>query len=85
MFMPLAQVTISVERDRYAPADHRFGRSEGGWTTKSHLVIDQDRGVLAFHLTAGHADDGPELITMLETHHSPSPVDKTYSPRANQA
>lgn len=43
------------------PADHGFGRSRGGWSTKTHLAVDQDRGVLAFHITAGQAGDSDKL------------------------
>ena len=51
----------SVERVPGEPADHGFGRSRGGWSTKTHLAVDQDRGLLAFHITAGQAGDSPEL------------------------
>jgi len=87
----------SVERFPDEPADHGFGRSRGGWTTKTHLAIDQDRGVLAFHLTGGHAGDNPEFTTVLNAITIANPVgaprrrpdrvlaDKAYSSRANRA
>ena len=78
------------------PADHGFGRSRGGWSTKTHLVTDQDRGVLAFCHTPGQAGDSPELVTVLEKIRVPNPAgaprrrpdrvlaDRAYSSRANR-
>ena len=78
------------------PADHGFGRSRGGWSTKTHLAVDQDRGVLAFHITAGQAGDSPEFTTVLDAINIANPVgaprrrpdrvlaDKAYSSRANR-
>ena len=43
----------SVDLVAGEPADHGFGRSRGGWSTKTHLAVDQDRGLLAFHITGG--------------------------------
>lgn len=79
------------------PADHAFGRSRGGWSTKTHLAVDQDRGVLAFHHTPGQAGDSPEFVTVLESirvanrvgapRRRPDRVlaDRAYSSRANRA
>lgn len=78
------------------PADHGFGRSRGGWSTKTHLAVDQDRGVLAFHITAGQAGDSPEFTTVLDAINVANPdgaprrrpdrvlADKAYSSRANR-
>lgn len=86
----------SVELVAGEPADHGFGRSRGGWSTKTHLAVDQDRGVLAFHLTAGQAGDSPEFTTVLEAICVANPVgaprrrpdrvlaDRAYSSRANR-
>src|SRR4051794_29438897 len=30
------------------PADHALGRSRGGWSTKIHLAVEQQRHVLGF-------------------------------------
>ena len=79
------------------PTDHGFGRSRGGWSTKTHLAVDQDRGVLAFRLTGGQAGDSPEFTTVLDAIKVASPTgpprrrpirvlaDKAYSSRANRA
>ena len=87
----------SVELVAGEPADHGFGRSRGGWSTKTHLAVDQDRGVLAFHHTAGQAGDSPEFTTVLEAICVANPVgaprrrpdrvlaDRAYSSRANRA
>ena len=87
----------SVERVPGEPADHGFGRSRGGWSTKTHLAVDQDRGLLAFHITGGQAGDSPEFTTVLEAIKVANPVgaprrrpdrvlaDKAYSSRANRA
>lgn len=86
----------SVKTVAGEPADHGFGRSRGGWSTKTHLAIDQDRGVLAFHHTAGQAGDSPEFTTVLEAICVANPVgaprrrpdrvlaDRAYSSRANR-
>lgn len=78
------------------PADHAFGRSRGGWSTKTHAAVDQHRGVLSFHLTPGQAGDAPEFIPVLEGISVARPTapprrrpdrvlaDKAYSSRANR-
>lgn len=38
----------SVDRVAGEPDHHALGRSRGGWGTKTHVAIDQDRGVLSF-------------------------------------
>lgn len=79
------------------PDHHALGRSRGGWGTKTHLVVDQDQGVLAFELTPGQGGDSPEMIPVLEAiavaddhgrvRRRPDRVlaDKAYSSRANRA
>lgn len=79
------------------PADHGFGRSRGGWSTKIHVGVDVDCEVLSFLLTPGQAGDGPQMVPVLEKIRVPStgrgrprrrPVqvlaDKAYSSRANR-
>ena len=87
----------SVVKVAGEPADHGFGRSRGGWSTKTHLACDQDRGVLAFHITAGQAGDSPEFTTVLNQIRVANPrgaprrrpdrvlADRAYSSRANRA
>lgn len=79
------------------PEDHALGRSRGGFSTKTHLATDQQRGVLACLLTAGQAGDSPEMIRVLDRIKVPRPgpgrprsrpdrvlADKAYSSRANR-
>ena len=88
----------SVERVAGEPEHHALGRSRGGWGTKTHLAVDQQRGVLAFRLTPGQDGDCPQLIPVLDdiavARRGPGrprrrPVrvlaDKAYSSRANRA
>ncbi|MDN3241802.1 IS5 family transposase [Glycomyces tritici] len=48
------------------PADHALGRSRGGWSTKLHLVVDTSGHPLAALVTAGQANDSPQMIPLLE-------------------
>ena len=79
------------------PDHHALGRSRGGWSTKTHLAMDQYRGVLSFKLTPGQAADSPQMITVLEAIRVTRPgpgrprtrpdrvlADKAYSSRANR-
>lgn len=88
----------SVDLVAGEPDHHALGRSRGGWSTKTHLVCDQHRGVLSFRLTPGQAGDSPELITVLDAIRVTRPgpgrprtrpervlADKAYSSRANRA
>lgn len=87
----------SVDLVAGEPADHALGRSRGGWGTKTHLVSDQHRGVLAFITTAGQDGDSPQMIPVLDSIAVPRPsgrtrsrpdrvlADKAYSSRANRA
>jgi transposase len=80
------------------PDHHALGRSRGGWGTKTHAAIDQQRGVLAFTLTPGQDGDSPQLVPVLERIRVARPrggrprrrpervlADKAYSSRANRA
>lgn len=80
------------------PDHHGFGRSRGGWSTKIHVAIDADCGVLSFAITPGQAGDGPQMVRVLEKIRVPSATrgrprkrpervlaDKAYSSRANRA
>ncbi|WP_082399649.1 IS5 family transposase [Gordonia phthalatica] len=87
----------SLEKVPDEPPDHALGRSRGGWSTKTHVAIDQHRGVLSFRLTAGQCGDSPEMIPVLEgirvcragpgrPRSRPDRVlaDKAYSSKANR-
>lgn len=87
----------SATRHPTEPADHGFGRSRGGWSTKIHVGIDAGCGVLSFLITPGQAGNGPHLVPVLDKIRVPSgrrgrprrrPVrvlaDKAYSSRANR-
>jgi transposase len=81
------------------PADHALGRSRGGWSTKLHLAVDTAGYPLAALVTAGQANDSPQMIPLLEeisvarlggggrARQRPARVtaDRAYSARANRA
>jgi transposase len=80
------------------PGHHALGRSRGGWSTKTHLAVDQRRGVISFLLTPGQAGESPQMIGVLERIRVMRPggrrartrpdrvlADKAYSSRANRA
>jgi transposase len=80
------------------PDHHALGRSRGGWSTKTHVAVDQHRGIMSFRLTPGQAGDSPEMIAVLDgirvgragpgrPRIRPQRVlaDKAYSSRANRA
>ncbi len=88
----------SSQRIPEEPEDHALGRSRGGWSTKIHLVCEQDRHVVAFLLTPGQAGDSPQMIPVLQRIRVPRPGvgrprtrpdrvlgDKAYSSRGNRA
>jgi len=88
----------SSDRIGEEPADHALGRSRGGWSTKIHLAVEQQRHVLGFLLTAGQSGDSPQMIPVLDTIRvrRPGPGrprtrpdrvlgDKAYSSRGNRA
>lgn len=87
----------STARHPTEPADHGFGRSRGGWSTKIHVGIDADCGVLSFVITPGQVGDGPQMVPVIEKIRVPSTgrgrprrrpkrvlADKAYSSRANR-
>ncbi|WP_420853240.1 IS5 family transposase [Segeticoccus rhizosphaerae] len=59
----------SVERVAGEPDHHELGTSRGGWSTKTHVAIDQHRGVLSFVLTPGQHGDSPQMATVLDGIH----------------
>lgn len=88
----------SASRHPGEPAHHGFGRSRGGWSTKIHVAIDADCGVLSLVITPGQAGDSPQMVRVLEQIRVPTtgrgrprkrPVrvlaDKAYSSYANRA
>lgn len=88
----------STERITGEPEDHALGRSRGGWSTKTHVAIDQHRGVVSFTLTPGQRGDSPEMVTVLDgirvarlgpgrprTRPDRVLADKAYSSRANRS
>lgn len=87
----------STARHPTEPADHGFGRSRGGWSTKIHVGIDADCGVLSFVITPGQVGDGLQMVPVIEKIRVPSTgrgrprrrpkrvlADKAYSSRANR-
>jgi transposase len=88
----------STNRVAGEPDHHALGTSRGGWSTKTHLAIDQHRGVLSFVLTPGQQHDSPQMTTVLDGIRVTRPgsgrprtrpdrvlADKAYSCRANRA
>ncbi|MEJ4102496.1 IS5 family transposase [Corynebacterium mastitidis] len=72
-------------------------RSRGGWSTKLHVGINADCGVMSCVITPGQMGDSPQMVSVLEKIRVPStrrgrprkwPVrvlaDKAYSFRANR-
>ena len=47
------------------PGDHALGRSRGGWTTKIHALVDDNCAAVLLSLTAGQANDNPQLAPLL--------------------
>ncbi len=87
----------STDRVAGEPDHHALGVSRGGWSTKTHVAIDQHRGVLSFTVTPGQYGDSPQMTTVLDGIHvarcgrgrprtRPDRVlaDKAYSSRANR-
>lgn len=54
------------KRDPEEPSDHALGRSRGGFSTKIHLLCDEEGHPLHFHLTGGQAHESTVLDTVLE-------------------
>ena len=52
--------------DPEEPADHALGRSQGGFSTKVHLLCDGHGHPLHFHLTPGQTHETQALIDLLE-------------------
>jgi putative transposase len=71
------------------PADHAWGRSRGGLSTKIHTLTDQRACPVTVILTPGQAGDNPQLVPLLDLHRRQSPrgqarrfqllADKAYS------
>lgn len=85
-------------RHREEPADHGFGRSRGGWSTKIHLAVDAGLCPVSCVLTPGQAGDGPQMTEVLDRVRVPAPgpgrpcsrpsrvlADKAYSSRRNRS
>ncbi|MFC8491515.1 IS5 family transposase [Streptomyces sp. NPDC057235] len=48
------------------PGDHGPGRSRGGFTTKSHLAVEQGQEPMPIVVTAGQRGDSPQFEPVLE-------------------
>lgn len=48
------------------PDDHAWGRSRGGWPTKTHLACEQGRKPLSSVVTAGQRGDSPQFTAVLD-------------------
>lgn len=60
------------------PTDHALGRSQGGFSTKIHLLTSGHGIPLAFALTPGQAHESKSLAVLLENHS----LTKTRKPKA---
>ena len=80
------------------PADHAIGRSRGGWTTKTHALVDGNGRALVLIVSPGQAGDSPVLPKLLAELHvrrrgpgrprtTPTALrgDKAYSSRGHRA
>jgi hypothetical protein len=47
------------------PADHALGRSRGGFSTKTHLAVEQGQKPLSLLVTAGQRGDSPQFEAVL--------------------
>lgn len=48
------------------PADHGLGHSRGGWTTKSHVVVDDCGHLRSVVVTPDQAGENPRLLDVLD-------------------
>ncbi len=80
------------------PADHAIGRSRGGLTTKTHVLVDGHGLPLVIAVTPGQANDSPALPLLLaelrvprlgpgrpRTRPEALRADKAYSARGHRA
>ncbi|WP_369008450.1 transposase, partial [Corynebacterium glyciniphilum] len=63
----------SHHRHRDEPADHGFGRSRGGWSTKIHLAVDAGVCPVSCVLTPGQVGDAPQMPEVLDRVRVPTP------------
>jgi len=54
------------KKDPDEPLDHALGRSQGGFSTKIHILCDSVGNPLYFHLTGGQAHESTVLDELLE-------------------
>lgn len=48
------------------PADHGLGHSRGGWSTKSHVAVDEHGHLRSVIVTPGQAGENPFLLDVLD-------------------
>lgn len=53
------------KKDASEPSDHALGRSHGGFSTKIHLLCDDQGHPLACHLTGGQTHEAAALVELL--------------------
>ena len=54
------------KNDPEEPADHALGRSRGGFSTKIHILCNQEGHPLHFHLTPGQTHESTAFQELLE-------------------
>ena len=55
----------NIQGDPEEPGDHALGRSQGGYSTKIHVLCDGHGHPLHFHLTPGQAHETTAFIPLL--------------------
>jgi transposase len=65
-----APLGVGKKDDPAEPGDHAPGRSQGGYSTKLHILCDAEGHPLYFHLTPGQAHESKASDTLLEAANS---------------
>jgi len=73
-----------------APVDQAIGRSRGGWTTKLHALVADERTPLSLALSPGQAGDAPWGRELLRRQGAPANrpalvMDRAYADNATRA
>ncbi|WP_397421392.1 IS5 family transposase [Propioniciclava sp. MC1595] len=56
----------NYKNPRAEPADHALGHSRGGWTTKSHALVDASGHLCSLVVTPGQAGENPRLLDVID-------------------
>ena len=78
----------NYKNPRVELADHGLGHSRGGWSTKSHVVVDPSGHLRSVVVTPGQAGENPRLLDVLDatgTRVCRVVADKAYSHPSTRA